>query len=136
MWHRCRHAADGCGEFGEDGSHATAVGEGGEGQSAGDGGGDELEGGVEQAEPEAREDESAGGQADLAFHAPCGARALLGAVEVMARGGPGAGAPGEGGGVDAVLRERLACAVGAGSGGADHQDVAAVGGVVDGGEGT
>lgn len=75
------------------------------------------------------------GQADLAFHAPRGARGLLGAVEVVARGGPGAGAPGEGGGVDAVLGERLAGTVGACSGGADDQDAAAVGGVADGGEG-
>lgn len=78
---------------------------------------------------------AAGGQADLAFHAPRGARGLLGAVEVVARGGPGAGAPGEGGGVDAVLGERLAGTVGACSGGADDQDAAAVGGVADGGEG-
>ncbi len=101
----------------------------------GHGGGDELEGGVDQSEPEAREDEGAGCQADLAFHAPRRARGLFGVVEVVSRCGPGAGSSCEGGGVDAVLGERLAGAVGACSGGADDQDVAVVGGVADGGKG-
>src|SRR5690606_17416897 len=65
------------------------------------------------------------------FHAPGGTRGALRAVQLVAVGRPGAGAPRQGGGRDAVLREDPAGVLGAGARGADDQDVTAVGGVPD-----
>lgn len=56
-------------------------------------------------------------------------------MQVVAVGGPGAGAAGEGRGGDAVFGEDLAGVLGAGAGGAHDQDVAAFGYPPDVGQG-
>ena len=93
----------------------------------------ELEGRMhEQAEHEAEQDQAAGGEADLAFHAPAGrVSQAAGVCRPWPVGGPGAGAAGEGGGGDALLGQQLAGVLGAGAGGADDEDVTALGGVPD-----
>ncbi|GAA3126193.1 hypothetical protein GCM10020254_87010 [Streptomyces goshikiensis] len=91
--------------------------------------------GAQAAESEADQDDGAGGEADLAFHAPGGAPGAVGVVEGVAVCGPGACAAGEGGGGDAVGGEGVAGVLGACAGGADDEDVAAPGGVVDVGQG-
>ncbi|GAA2619332.1 hypothetical protein GCM10010307_01780 [Streptomyces vastus] len=70
----------------------------------------------EQAEQETEQDQAAGGEADLAFHAPARPRVAGGrGVQVVPLGGPGAGAAGERGRGDALFGQQLAGVLGAGS---------------------